>query len=60
MIVSSNGILVNKDLTSKLARYIGSQDLEVYKSSANSIEYLTVKSFWVRGDKIGTRNFAQL
>ena len=58
--VSFRELLVNSDLTSKLARYTGEEKLKLRSSLLKSIEFLTVKRFCVNGDKIGKKNFARL
>ena len=51
---------MNNDLTSKLARKNGSDNVREFSSLANSIEFFTVYLFCVKGFKIGTRNLAML
>ena len=57
-IVSSRGMFVNKDSTSKLAMTNWLRLILVI-SETNSNEFLTVNSFRVRGSRMGTRNFAR-
>ena len=59
-IVSSKGIFVNNDFTSKLAKKNESENSADCNSLANSMEFLTVKAFCVNGCNIGTKNLAQL
>ena len=56
--VSSNGMLVKRVSTSKLAKIQLASTLTT--SSANENESWTVNSLTVKGDKIGTKNFARL
>ena len=55
--VSSNGMLVKRVSTSKLAKIQLASTLTT--SSANENESWTVNSLTVKGDKIGTKNFAR-
>ena len=57
-ITSFKGILVNKLSTSRLAMKWSAQKLETL--SANKNESCTENSVDVRGDKIRTKNFANL
>ena len=58
MIVSFNGMLVNKDSTSRLAIY---RELSyVVISLAKLKESLILNSLWVRGSSIGIKNLAIL
>ena len=56
--VSSNGMLVKRLSPSKLA--IIQLVPKLTTSSANENESWTVNSLTVKGDKIGTKNFARL
>ena len=56
--VSSNGMLVKRFSTSKLAMIQLAS--KITTSSANENESWTVNSLTVKGDKIGTKNFARL
>ena len=56
--VSSNGMLAKRLSTSKLAMIQLTSKLTT--SSANEKESSTVNSLTVKGDKIGTKNFATL
>ena len=56
--VSSNGMLVKRFSTSKLAMIKLAS--KITTSSANENESWTVNSLTVKGDKIGTKNFARL
>ena len=56
--VSSNGMLVKRLSPSKLA--IIQLVSKLTTSSANENESWTVNSLTVKGDKIGTKNFARL
>ena len=51
--VSSNGMLVNKESTSRLVIFKLGSCLQI--SSAKSNEYVTVYSFWVNGIKNGSK-----
>ena len=57
-ITSFKGILVNKLSTSRLAMKWSGQNLET--SSSNENESYTENSLDVRGNKIGTKNLANL
>ena len=57
-LTSFKGILVHKLLTSRLVMKLSRQKLET--SSANENESCTENSLTVRGDKIGTKFFANL
>ena len=57
-ITSFKGILVNKLSTSRLAMKWSGQKLET--SSSNENESYTENSLDVRGNKIGTKNLANL
>ena len=57
-ITSFKGILVNKLSTSRLAMKWSGWELET--SSANENEFCNKNSLDVRGDKIGTKNLANL
>ena len=56
--VSYNGMLVKRLSTSKLVMI--QLESKLATSSANENESWTVKSLTVKGDKIGTKNFARL
>ena len=56
--VSSNGMLVRRLSVSKVAMIKVASKLTT--SSANKNESLTINSLAVKGDKIGTENFARL
>ena len=56
-IVSSRGMFVNKDSTSKLA-ITNWLRLTLVISDTNSNEFFTVNSLRVRGSRIGTKNLA--
>ena len=56
--ISSSGMLINKESTSRLAKNKLGSFSQI--SSAKWNETVTVYSFWVKGVKNGSKNFASL